>query len=176
MPTKNDPTAAGGSADADPEATGRVSFKVPPFWRSNPGLWFAQIEAQFATARITTDMAKYNTVVAAIESAVLVQVSDIILGPAEGQNYDNLKDRLVSVFADSEQQQMRNNCCPKLPSTTKSHRNCCAKCVSWRGMPSKMIWCRRCGLSGCPQQQGQFCRQMMATSHSWPLWPTKLRR
>lgn len=84
-----------------------MSFKVPPFWRSNPGLWFAQIEAQFATAHIATDAAKYNTVVAAIESVVLAQVSDIILGPVEGQSYENLKKRLVAVFADTEQQRMR---------------------------------------------------------------------
>lgn len=106
MPPKLDNTASG-SGENTVEATGRVSFKVPPFWRSNPGLWFAQIEAQFTTAHITTDAARYNTVVAAIESAVLAQVSDIILGPAEGQNYDNLKNRLVSVFADTEQQRMR---------------------------------------------------------------------
>lgn len=106
MPPKIDNTATG-SGDNTVEATGRVSFKVPPFWRSNPGLWFAQIEAQFATAHIITDAARYNTVVASIESAILAQVSDIILGPVEGQSYENLKARLVSVFADTEQQRMR---------------------------------------------------------------------
>lgn len=106
MPPKID-NAASGSGDNTGEVTGRVSFKVPPFWRSNPGLWFAQIEAQFVTSHITTDAARYNTVVASIESAVLAQVSDIILGPVEGQSYESLKKRLVSVFADTEQQRMR---------------------------------------------------------------------
>lgn len=104
------PPKQANESDEDEEnavAIGRVSFKVPPFWRTNPGLWFAQVEAQFATSNIVSDATKYNTVVAAIESSVLAQVSDIILGPKENQTFEQLKARLISAFADSEQQRLR---------------------------------------------------------------------
>lgn len=103
MPPNDD----GDNVEENAATIGRVSFKIPPFWRTNPGLWFAQVEAQFATSNIASDATKYNTVVAAIESSVLSQVSDIILGPPEHQTYDQLKKRLISTFTDSEQQRLR---------------------------------------------------------------------
>lgn len=102
-----DAAAAAAAGDAPAENTGRSYFRAPAFWRSNPALWFAQLEAQFASARIVADMEKYNAIVAAIESSVLAQVSDIILGPAENRTYQVLKDRLISAFADSEQRRMQ---------------------------------------------------------------------
>lgn len=103
MPPKLD----GEEQQDDPESVARVSFRIPPFWRTNLGLWFAQVEAQFSTASIVSEAKKYNTIVAAIESEILAQVSDIILGPSEGQTYKLLKERLISTFADSEQQRLR---------------------------------------------------------------------
>lgn len=81
----------------------RVTVKAPPFWRANPALWFCQLEAQFENSRITIDKTKYFTVVAAIESSILNQVSDLVLNPPENDMYNTLKARLLSVFADSEQ-------------------------------------------------------------------------
>lgn len=110
MPPKVDNSASGSDSagvENPNEAIGRVMFKIPPFWRTNPGLWFAQVEAQFATSNITNEITKFNAIVAAIESSVLSQVSDIILGPAENKTYDQLKARLITAFADSEQQRLR---------------------------------------------------------------------
>lgn len=81
----------------------RVSVKVPPFWPERPEIWFAQVEAQFGIGKITTDLSRFNTVVAAIESNVLAQISDAILQPPDTGKYDNLKKCIIERFCDSEQ-------------------------------------------------------------------------
>lgn len=70
-------------------------------------MWFSQVEAQFAIAGISNDLTRYNTVVGAMDSSVLMHVSDILLGPAQNRSYKALKERLIQQFADSEQQRLR---------------------------------------------------------------------
>lgn len=81
----------------------KIGIKVPPFWHDCPEIWFAQIEAQFAVGKITSDNARYNTVVASIESKVLCQVSDAVLNPPAAAKYENLKRVIVSRYSESAQ-------------------------------------------------------------------------
>lgn len=86
-----------------PTTINRVAVKVPPFWPDHAEIWLAQVEAQFAVAGILSDVSKFNTVVAAIESNVLVQISDAILNPPENDKYGNLKKCIVERYCESEQ-------------------------------------------------------------------------
>ncbi|XP_050546076.1 uncharacterized protein LOC126908208 [Daktulosphaira vitifoliae] len=79
------------------------AFKIPTFWRTNPELWFKQIESVFYTTRITADASKFHHVVSSMESEILAQVSDIILNPPETKMYEALKTRLIERFSESEQ-------------------------------------------------------------------------
>ncbi|XP_054746120.1 uncharacterized protein LOC129250524 [Anastrepha obliqua] len=85
----------------------RVAVKPPPFWKPDPRLWFAQVEAQFARAGISSDETKYFTVVAEIDSAVLGHASDIISAPASVGKYDALKQRLIGEFGESNEKWLR---------------------------------------------------------------------
>lgn len=85
----------------------RVSVKVPPFWHENPTIWFAQVEAQFEIAGMTVDSSRFNTVVAAIESKILCQVMDAVTQPPTSGKYDNLKEKLLTRFGASEQENIR---------------------------------------------------------------------
>lgn len=116
--TQNSPPSAPtmplpGSSNQNPEGeiqvvnASRITVKAPPFWRANPALWFCQLEAQFDLNRITSDRSKYNTVVAAIESSILHQVSDLVLNPPLTGLYNALKQRLLDVFAESEQSRLK---------------------------------------------------------------------
>lgn len=85
----------------------RLSIKVPPFWKHNPALWFVQVEAQFSLGHVSQDVTKFNHVIAAIETDVLAQISDLVLNPPESDRYNALKTRLIQQFADSEEKRIR---------------------------------------------------------------------
>lgn len=84
----------------------RVTLKIPPFWEESPEIWFAQIEAQFTTAQVTTDLSKFNAVVGAIESKILTQVADAVLNPPAADKYKNLKEKILENFSDSNVKKM----------------------------------------------------------------------
>lgn len=85
----------------------KISIRIPPFWHAKPKLWMAQVESQFIAAGITSDKTKYHTVVAAIESNVLAQISDIILNPPNSELYTSLKNRIITQFAVSAQKRVK---------------------------------------------------------------------
>lgn len=89
------------------EEVKNLAIKIPPFWKANPALWFCQIESQFITKGIKSQKTKYHTVVAAIESEVVAQVSDIILEPPTERQYEKLKSRLLERYADSEEKRLK---------------------------------------------------------------------
>lgn len=83
------------------------TVKIPPFWRSDPALWFAQVEAQFHTTNTRSDSTKYFTVIAALDCTVLQQVSDLIAAPPAERKYESLKTQLIAAFSDSKEKQFR---------------------------------------------------------------------
>ncbi|CAI6376867.1 unnamed protein product [Macrosiphum euphorbiae] len=66
----------------------RVTVKVPPFWKIDPAIWSAQVEAQFHLGGITNDLTKYNHIVGAVDTEILSQVSDIIQKPPDTDRYN----------------------------------------------------------------------------------------
>ena len=84
-----------------------IAIRVPTFWRAEPALWFAQLDAQFDTARVTSDRTKYNTIVGSIDSAILQHVSDIVLNPPVTDKYEMIKKRLIDNFSDSDTKRLK---------------------------------------------------------------------
>lgn len=82
----------------------RVSAKIPPFWEAYPELWFAQVEAQFVTAGITTDDTKFSHVIGNLDGKILNKVSEIVINPPATDKYQTLKTNLLTAFAESDQQ------------------------------------------------------------------------
>lgn len=85
----------------------RVALKAPPFWETNPELWFIQLESQFKLSGITVDDTKFHVVVAALDSKILSSVSDIIRAPPAEKKYDILKKRILDHFSQSESSKLR---------------------------------------------------------------------
>ena len=83
-----------------------VAVKLPTFWLSRPEVWFAQVEAQFATRQppIVADLTKYNHVVAALDNVAAGEVSAIILSPPVADKYTALKDALINAFGKTQTQ------------------------------------------------------------------------
>lgn len=84
-----------------------VSVKIPPLWKSNIKLWFLQVESNFALAKITQDLTKYNHLIASIDPETLSTVSDILFSPPATDKYEALKSRLIAEFSASETEQVR---------------------------------------------------------------------
>lgn len=90
-----------------PQHVDRVAVRLPPFWRNNPVVWFVQLEAQFSLSGITTDLTKFNYVLSYVDSDILQHVADFIAKPPTTGKYEGLKQRLINVFSDSEEQKLR---------------------------------------------------------------------
>ena len=90
-----------------PASITAVAVKIPPFWPTDPLVWFAQVEAQFATRNITTERTRFDHVVAALSNEFATEVRDIILNPPEADPYSKLKDLLIKRTAASERKRLQ---------------------------------------------------------------------
>ena len=89
-----------------PPFTAAVSIKLPPYWSSDPALWFSQVEAQFTTRGITSETTKYAHVVGSLQPEVAQEVRDLLINPPAENPYAQLKSELVKRTSASEQQRL----------------------------------------------------------------------
>lgn len=102
-------TTTSSNSDAQPTTspvTSAISIKLPPYWPSDPALWFAQVEAQFTTRAITAEPTKYAYVVGSLQPEVAQEVRDLLINPPADTPYTQLKTALVKRTSASEQQRL----------------------------------------------------------------------
>jgi hypothetical protein len=74
-----------------------------PFWAERPAVWFAQAEAQFTLARISSEQTKFYYVTSQLEHRYASEVEDIITSPPKRNPYTTLKTELVKRLSPSKE-------------------------------------------------------------------------
>ncbi|XP_064463301.1 uncharacterized protein LOC135374226 [Ornithodoros turicata] len=72
-----------------------VAVKLPPFFDSNPSVWFLQAEAQFHLAGITSQLTKFYHVMSAFTPSAADEVYDVLANPSPTTPFDQLKQALL---------------------------------------------------------------------------------
>ena len=80
-----------------PRPISAVSLKLPPYWPNDPYVWFAQVEAQFATRDITSEQTKFSYIIASLQPEIAQEVRDILITPPNETPYQHLKDELIKL-------------------------------------------------------------------------------
>ena len=84
-----------------------LSLKRPPFWPADPELWFAQVEAQFACKRITSQRSKFDYVVSLLSLEYAAEVRDLLIRTPTDNPYTELKTQLTKRTTASEQRKLQ---------------------------------------------------------------------
>nr|VZI52455.1 unnamed protein product [Spirometra erinaceieuropaei] len=84
-----------------------LSFILPPFAPSNPRVWFRQIEALFATSRITSERTRYSYVLQSLPFDVAVTVEDILDPIPADEPYTRLKEAVIQQVGKSANLMLR---------------------------------------------------------------------
>ena len=79
-----------------------ISVKLPPFWPSDPQLWFAHVQAQFSTRKIMNQRTMFHYVIASLALEFAAEIRDLILTPPAETPYDILKETLIKRTAASD--------------------------------------------------------------------------
>lgn len=82
-------------------------IKLPPFWPADPELWFAQVEAQFACRRITSQRSKFDHVVSSLSPEYAAEVRELLIRPPAEDPYTTLRTQLTKRTTASEQRKLQ---------------------------------------------------------------------
>ena len=81
------------------EEVSHVSVKPPQFFRSNPSIWFRQLESSFCLAKITAGQTKFHHALSSLPEDIACEVVT-----DEIKTYDALKEAVISYFTANKHQ------------------------------------------------------------------------
>ena len=104
------PSTSGSSNDSGSitlaPAVAAVSLKLPPYWPTDPSVWFAQVEAQFITRNITSQSTMFAYVISSLQPEIAQEIRDLLISPPTDEPYNKLKSELIRRTSASEQKRL----------------------------------------------------------------------
>jgi hypothetical protein len=95
------------AVDSLPAEVSRVAVRLPPFWPERPAVWFAQAEAQFTLANVSSEKTKFCHIISQLDHRYATEVEDIITSPPEREPYSILKVELVRRLSPTTEQRIQ---------------------------------------------------------------------
>jgi hypothetical protein len=89
-----------------PAEISRVAVRLPPFWAERPNVWFAQAEAQFTLAGISSEQTKFYYIISQLDQRYATEVDDIITSPPEREPYTTLRTEVIRRLSHSREQRI----------------------------------------------------------------------
>lgn len=83
------------------------NLRIPQFWPHKIVLWFKLLEAQFASARITSDATRFNITIANLGEKYIEQVEDVVVDPPATGQYEHLKKEIIKRLSESANLRVR---------------------------------------------------------------------
>ncbi|KAH6930401.1 hypothetical protein HPB50_013186 [Hyalomma asiaticum] len=71
-----------------------LQLRLPTFWRNNPQLWFAQVEATFDLHHISSEISRFRHLLCNLSPEVAQEVADVIAAPLDDAPYQRLKQSI----------------------------------------------------------------------------------
>ncbi|KAM8702465.1 hypothetical protein ACLKA7_001796 [Drosophila subpalustris] len=91
-----------------------AQLRIPKFNKTNPQLWFAQLERLFHLHNVNTDEQKFDIVSVNLEEDVVIKLEDLIIQPPHintgaplTNKYNTLKQRVLDKFAESADSKLK---------------------------------------------------------------------
>ena len=81
--------------------TNHISVKLPDFWSENLAAWIKQAEAQFRIAKVSNPQLQFDYVIQKLDHNTVDRIQDLILDPPEADQYNVLRQRLLSTYTKS---------------------------------------------------------------------------
>lgn len=107
MSTEEAATSGASQSQAQDPDISTLSLRLPPFYPSDPALWFGQVENLFLTRRIISQKTKFAYIVSSLQPEFAQEVRDILLNPPAEDPYNTVKAELIRRTSQSEQKRLR---------------------------------------------------------------------
>jgi hypothetical protein len=91
---------------AIPAVISRVAVRLPLFYANQLAVWFAQVEAQFTLAGISSKQTNFCYVISQLDQSYVGEVEDIITSPLKRDPYTTLKTEVVTHLFPSREQRI----------------------------------------------------------------------
>ncbi|KAH6933069.1 hypothetical protein HPB50_011831 [Hyalomma asiaticum] len=114
FPQMTDPSSLPPSGSLLPDATmhprdiAAIQLRLPTFWRNNPQLWFAQVEATFDLHHISSEISRFRHLLCNLPPEVAQEVADVIAAPLNDASYQRLKQSILDRTTTSESARLRH--------------------------------------------------------------------